>query len=109
MTIIGLEFLAAQMERGQFAAKMVFNEAGAIFFPTNAEHRDQKADGISYEDDYRGNALAAMLAPQKMEIRYHDAYSDQRVERIIRHLARQCGLEFLSSWMVTYQGRRVLL
>ncbi len=107
MTIIGLEYLKSQIECEHCSAKMVFNEAGAIFFPTKAEHRDQKADGISYEDDYRGNALAAMLAPQKIETRYHEAFSDQRVARIIRQLTRHPGLEFLSAWEVTYQGRCV--
>ena len=63
MVIVGLEFIRSQIEQEHFTAKMVFNGNGALFFPVTCEHREHKATGISYEDDYRGNALAAMLSP----------------------------------------------
>ncbi len=71
MLIIGADYLTSLLSEGSFSAKMVFNANGAIMFPVSQEHRDQKAPGISYEDGYQGNALAAMLAPGKIEIRGH--------------------------------------
>jgi len=37
------------------------NEIGILIFPASAQHATVKADGISYEDDYKGNALAAVF------------------------------------------------
>ena len=80
---------------------------GAIFFPTAQQHRDQKAPGISYEDDYRGNALAAMLAPGRIEVRYHRDFTDLQVAHIIATLLADPRLSFLCGWRVTYQGPHV--
>ena len=107
MLILGLEFLSKQLECGTPNAKIVVNENGAIFFPVSEQHRDQKASGISYEDDYVGNALAAMLNPGRIEIRYHEEFSDQRVAAIFGQLAKRQECEFLSTWEVYYQGRRI--
>ncbi len=87
---------------------MVFNSNGAIFFPVNKEHRDQKSDRISYEDNYKGNALAAMLTPDKIEIRFHQEYSDTEVALIISALKQQPDMCFLKNWEVTYQGRSLV-
>lgn len=48
---------------------------------------------VSYEDDRRGNALAAMLALGRIEIRYHREFSDGRVERLVS----------TRGWVVTYR------
>jgi len=88
---------------------MVFNQNGAIFFPVIHQHRDQKADGISYENDEKGNALAAMLGPEKLEIRYHRHFSDQRVATIVGSLLDHPELSFMRSWQVLYQGRKILI
>ena len=105
MILLGVEFMLSLVEEDPFSAKMVFNESGAIFFPINQQHCDQKAEGISYEDNYKGNALAAMLAPGKIEIRYHQQFSDNRVASIMALLMEQPRLSFMKGWQVTYQGR----
>ncbi len=84
---------------------MVFNEHGAMIFPTTEQHRDVKGPGLSYEDDYKGNALAAMLMPGCIEIRYHRDHSDDRVARIVGQLLKQEQLAFMVDWHATYQGR----
>jgi len=110
MLLIGADYLEGLVEQGGFySAKVVFNAKGAIFFPVNQEHRNQKASGISYEDNYKGNALAAMIAPGKIEIRYHQGFTDQVVANIIQSLLAQPGLEFLKDWQATYQGRPLVL
>jgi hypothetical protein len=105
MVLLGVEFMLSLVEEDHFSAKMVFNERGAIFFRVNLQHCYQKAEGISYKDNYKGNALAAMLAPGKVEIRYHQQFSDNRVARIMASLMEQPRLSFMKGWKVTYQGR----
>jgi len=105
MQLLGVEFLAGVVAQGGFSAKMVFNEHGAIFFPVDRQHRDQKTALVSYEDDYAGNALAAMLKPGAIEIRYHRDFGDKRVAQIVGTLLAEPALALLRGWRVTYQGR----
>jgi hypothetical protein len=111
MQVIGAEFLLSLIEsqqrgeRKHFTAKMVFNAQGAIFFPATGEHRDHTGPGIRYADSYKGNALAAMLTPGAIEVRYHAAFKDGEVARILQSLAALPELAFLAEWRATYQGR----
>lgn len=105
MLLVGIEFLNFVLAQGGFSAKLVVNDHGAIFFPVNQQHRDQKLEGVSYEDDYAGNALAAMLSPGRIEIRYHRDFSDDRVARVMQKLLDHPELADLRGWQVTYQGR----
>lgn len=107
MLLIGHEYLVSLADKPCFSAKMVFNNRGAIIFPASQQHRDRKAEGITYEDDYKGNALAAMLSPCKIEIRFHRDFSDREVARLIRELVSEPPLRHLASWETTYQGRRL--
>ncbi len=68
-----------------------------------------KAEGISYEDNYRGNAMAAMLKPGAIEVRYHRAYSDGDVARIIRTLFEATALSSIRGASVAYQGRPIAI
>ena len=109
MNVRGADYFKEVSEHPYFSAKMVFNEAGAILFPVTAEHRDQKAAGLSYEDDYKGNALAAMLGPGKIEVRYHKRFSDQRVAAVLRALKSFPDLDWIGHCKVQYQGRILTL
>ena len=100
MTIIGTETL---QQGGSF--KAVLNETGVLLFPTSQQHFTMKVAGISYEDDYRGNALAAIFQPGHCEIRGHQDFSPARVQAVWDQLARQSGLEALRSYRVLYQGK----
>ncbi len=107
MLIIGADYLTSLLAEGGFSAKMVFNANGAIMFPVSQEHRDQKAPGISYEDGYQGNALAAMLAPGKIEIRGHKDFSNSRVFDVVSLLLARPELACLKDWAVVYRGQEV--
>lgn len=110
MLILGADTLANWLASSTpFTGKAVFNESGAIFFSAMRQHREMKAEGISYEDDYKGNALAAMLAPGSFEIRFHKAFPDGTVARIVAALVVQTELIALRGWRVTYQGRELLI
>ena len=108
MIITGDEHLQALAAGLVHAAKMVFNERGAIVFPTTRQHREMKAEGISYEDNYAGNALAAMLRRDAIEIRFHRGFDDASVARIIAVLLAAPAFSCLAHPSVTYQGRTIV-
>ena len=108
MVLIGADYLRGLIAAGSgFSAKMVFNDRGAIVFPVQRQHREMKAEGISYEDEYRGNALAAMLMPGRIEVRYHRAYTDADVARMVRAIVSTPELGMMAGWVLTYQGRAI--
>ncbi len=106
MLVVGAELLEAALADGR-SLKAVLNEQGIVFFPVSQEHRASGAAGIWYADDYKGNALAAMITGGRIEIRYHRAFSDQRVAKLMRSLRDQPELTALGGLGVTYQGRAV--
>ena len=71
MKVFGVaEILNAVSQDGYFV-KCVVNSNAAVFFPGSVQHRDVKREGVSYEDDYQGNAMAAVIKPNKIEVRFH--------------------------------------
>ena len=107
MLILGLEHFHALRDGRIHSAKMIFNANGAIFFPASRQHRDLKAEGISYEDNYKGNAMAAMLSRGTLEIRFHQEFKEAEVARLVDILAMQPGVEALLHWGASYQGRPI--
>ena len=105
MVILGGEYLSLLADGGTAALKMVFNDRGAIVFPAAEQHRDHKVPGLSYEGNYEGNALAALLGNRRIEVRYHNKFSDAQVSVILSQLLRQSELAEMRDWQVTYQGR----
>lgn len=105
MILIGIEQLSRLVDGTFGELKMVFNERGAILFTKAQQHRDMKADGISYEDNYAGNALAAMLRREEIEIRFHQCFPDAIVAQIVHRLISMPEFSPLSLARVTYQGR----
>jgi hypothetical protein len=109
MKIIGADYLERLEQTENFTGKMVFNDHGAIVFSVQSQHRDMKAAGISYDHDARGNALAAMLKPDLIEIRFDPRFNDDRVVGILRKLLMCPELAPMKGWKVTYQGRALSL
>lgn len=109
VTVLGVEHLEQLLLGRVHDAKMVFNERGAIVFPVRQQHRDMKAEGISYEDNYDGNALAAMLRAGAIEIRFHRAFDDRAVARIVGRLLALPEFSCMARATVTYQGRVVTI
>ncbi|MGD1917195.1 MAG: hypothetical protein ACFCBV_13550 [Phycisphaerales bacterium] len=90
-------------------AKLVFNDRGFIAFPTTIQHNTMKAEGISYEDNYAGNALAAMLKPGVIEVRFHRDFSDRAVGVLLSKLVTTTVLSEFGPLSATYQGRPILI
>ena len=105
MYLQGIDYIQQEATKPYFSAKMVFNAKGAIFFPVTREHRDMTGPEIRYRDNYLGNAMAAMLAPNRIEIRFHQSYKDHQVAKIIQTLKQLPELSFMADWQVLYQGR----
>lgn len=105
MFIDGTENLSDVVSGRAYDAKLVFNERGAIVIPTSRQHREAKADGISYEDNYAGNALAAMVRRDAIEIRFHQKFSDKVVAAITDRLLNLEPFACLKGVVVSYQGR----
>lgn len=107
MDVLGWEQVEPLLARAYFECKLVFNAEAACFFSGRLQHRDQKVAGLSYEDDYRGNALAAMVKRARIEVRYHERFDDEQVGAILRELLADPRLAPLAGATLTYQGRVV--
>jgi len=108
MIIYGLESVALLLESDGFLFKLIANETAVYFFPRTTEHRDAKQPGLSYDDDYGGNALAAMVKPNRIEFRFHRAFSDQRVRNLATRIISHPDIAFASNFTVTYQGKTLI-
>ncbi|WP_157211053.1 hypothetical protein [Verrucomicrobium spinosum] len=66
MTVAGIESIKHYVEQPGCFVKCLLTDSVAVFFPGSNQHRDVKRDGVSYEDDYQGNALAATIVPGRL-------------------------------------------
>ena len=107
MRVVGANYVRELVDGTITSIKMVFNASGAILFPASEQHRDQKSARLSYEDDYEGNALAAVLCNGQIEVRYHRDFNDAQISRLIDLLADQPELGIFRDWRVLYQGREL--
>ena len=98
MLVIGAENLAPVP---------ALHEPRAIILPCDRQHRERKAEGTSYEDNYVGNALASMIRRDAIEIRYHKSFTDRDVIRIVAALLTLDAFEPWRDANITYQGRPI--
>jgi hypothetical protein len=108
MTVVGIESIRDDVRQTSFFVKCIATKTIAVFFPGSIQHRDVKRDGVSYEDDYLGNALAATVVPGRIDFRYHRDYMDVDVWYLARALLAASGMEWAASYTVTYQGRPLI-
>ena len=87
--------------------KFLLNDSAIAFFSASQQHRDMKVEGLSYEDDYRGNALAGVITPERVEIRFHQAFSDERVRNIWSRVMQIPQVANAGLGKVYYQGREI--
>jgi hypothetical protein len=108
MTVTGIESITPAIQQPGFFVKCILTDSVAVFFPGSVQHRDVKQLGASYEDNYRGNALAATIAPGRIDVRFHQDYSDERVRRICRELLRSAEMAWAATYSISYQGRPLI-
>jgi hypothetical protein len=85
--------------------KAIFNARGIIFFPMSRQHRQTKAEGISYDDGPSGNAVAAVISLGQVDIRNDPRFAAETVRRILEDILQDGRLEPLRGFTVTYQGK----
>lgn len=107
MKILNPSLLQSALAPNGPTVKFIMNENAIAFFPASLQHRDVKPEGLSYEDDYRGNALAGLIVGGKPEIRFHSGFSDERVRGLWLCLLASPECAGLRLGMPTYQGRRL--
>lgn len=103
-----MESIAPEISAEGYFVKCILNASCAIFFPGTIQHRDVKREGISYEDDYAGNAMAATITRGRIDVRFHRGYSDAAVREIFRDLFGKPEMKWAAGFAVHYQGRAVL-
>jgi hypothetical protein len=101
--IINVELLRSQPAN----VKFLLNDSGLAFFPATQQHRDMKFPGLSYEDDHRGNALAGLVQPGRVDIRFHSAFSDERIRQLWSRVLASLELSGAQFGTLYYQGRDV--
>lgn len=107
MHIQGLQYLSRLASEPHLSIKAVFNVNGIIFFPVTQEHRSQSGPSISYEDNYKGNALAVMVTAAGFDMRYHQDFTDAQVAALVQSLLQNPELHQLRACAFTYQGRPI--
>ena len=109
MKLYGVDTLLAAFESDGFLLKMILNESAACLFPHTSEHSDAMQPGLCYKHDSQGNALAAMVKPNPIEIRHHNAFSENRVRHVLGLLLSAVDSDDLRGFAVQYQGRLLAL
>lgn len=108
MIVTGAENLAERLKDEPLRQhKALLNETGIVIFPASIQHATIKMHGFSYEDDYKGNALAVIFDGQKFEIRWHRDFSEAKVKLLVMELWKHPELEALKEHPVTYQGKSI--
>ncbi len=105
MKVLGLESISMDLEASGYFVKCIVNSEAAVFFPGTIQHRDVKQEGVSYEDGYLGNAMAATITPTVMDVRFHRNYTDDLVRSIFSSLLQSHDMKWASGFAVRYQGR----
>jgi hypothetical protein len=62
---------------------------------------------LSYEDDYRGNAVAGLITQERVEIRFHSAFSDERIRHVWSRVLLIPEIAAAGLGRLFYQGREI--
>ena len=108
MIVYGFDSIAPLLENDGYLFKLLANDTGVVLFPHTTEHRDATQPGIKYADDSRGNALAAMVKPGRIEFRFHRGFSDERVKKLSERILALPELQFALAATITYQARTLI-
>jgi len=102
-----MHVIGAHLLEKSRSLKFILNDSGILFFPASQQHRDTKIEGLSYEDDYRGNAVAGIISEQRVEIRFHSAFSDERIRNLWLRVLAIPEVARARPGQLYYQGREI--
>ena len=107
MKVLNHSLLQSALSPNGSTTKFIMNENGIAFFSVFLQHRDVKPEGLSYEDDYRGNAVAGLFVGGRAEIRFHSAFSEERIRNLWRQFLASPECAGLVPGRPTYQDRTI--
>ena len=107
MLVVNSQLLQPSSDQADKSGKFILNESAIIFFSTAEQHNSVKLHGLSYEDDYRGNALAGTFSRERIDIRFHCDFSDERVRTLWSRVGAERELALLKERPAFYQGRAI--
>jgi len=108
MQIIDSHLLDDALSQNGLTIKFLLNDHAIAFFSASKQHRDVKVAGLTYEDDSKGNAVAGVITPEHVEIRFHQGFSETHIHSIWKHLIT-IELVKLGARKAFYQGREIHL
>ena len=108
MIVYGFDSIESLLAEEGYLLKMIANDSGVAIFRHTTEHRDATQPGLRYADDSKGNALAAMVMPSRIEFRFHREFSDDRVTSLASRILSLPEFGFARSFEVVYQGRTLV-
>ena len=107
MLVVNSQVIQPSPDHAEKSGKFILNESAIIFFSTAEQHNSVKLHGLSYEDDYRGNSLAGTFSRERIDIRFHRDFSDERVRALWSRVRVESELALLKERPAFYQGRAI--
>ena len=109
MTVTGVQTLSAALSQDGYFVKFIASGSAAHFFLGSIQHRDAKMPGLSYEDDYQGNAVAGTISNGIIDVRYHEQYPPERISQVMGAIVGHPHVGgVLDDLRIRYQGRPVI-
>jgi hypothetical protein len=107
LEVLGLETIASELEQPSFLVKCLLSEKSVAFFPATSQHVDVRFAGLRYEEESKGNALAATVAPRRFGIRLHAKFSVEVVGRIVHQLLGRDDMIWARAIPVFYGNQKL--
>ena len=108
MVIVNAELVRRALKQPGATVKFILNDNAIVFFSATQQHRDIKTDGLSYEDNYQGNAAAGLLSSGHVEVRFHARFSESHIRTLWSRIRALPELHDLDLGKLYYQGREVV-
>ena len=108
MIIAGHDLIQGREGKPPWGAKFILNETGIVFSRPKKQHQDIKLHGLSYEDYYKGNAVAGSFFQERVDIRGHNDFPDDRIRSLWSRVRSEPELSFLREWPLYYRNRLIL-
>ena len=107
MEVLGLETIALELEQPSFLVKCLLSEKTVAFFPATSQHVNVRIAGLRYEEESKGNALAATVAPRRFGVRLHAKFSAEVVGRIVHQMLERDDMIWARAIPVYYGNQRL--
>ncbi|MBA2113121.1 hypothetical protein [Bremerella alba] len=105
MHVYGRDSIETILQEDSYLFKLLVNDHGVLLFSRDTEHEQISEPDIRFETDSVGNALAGVVKPGHIELRYHDDFGDERVRLLMQRVIELPEMAFAQSFEVVYQGR----